>query len=253
MMLHSLKGAYSDDSCEVLWEDGERVFCRGWRAGRRRKPQRSAGRALAAERPSPAALDRLAHEYELKDELDAAWAARPLALVREGGRTMLLLEDPGGEPLERLLGAADGDRTLPAPRHRHRRRAAARRTSAASSTRTSSRPTSWSNCRRRTGAADRVWHRLASAARASGARAARVHRRHARLYGARTDRTDEPLDRFAQRPLLRSASRSTRCSPARCRSPRPIRWNGSTATSRESRRRPRAVGECPGAHLRRSS
>ena len=87
---------------QVLWEDGERVFCRGWRAdgdGR--------GSVLAvlpaAEGPHPAVLDRLAHEYELRDELDAAWAARPLALVREGGRTALLLEDPGGEPLDRLL------------------------------------------------------------------------------------------------------------------------------------------------------
>jgi hypothetical protein len=35
------------------------------------------------------ALDRLAHEYGLKDELDAAWAARPLDLVREGGRRRL--------------------------------------------------------------------------------------------------------------------------------------------------------------------
>jgi hypothetical protein len=32
-------------------------------------------------------------------------AARPLALVSEGGRTALLLDDPGGEPLDRLLGA----------------------------------------------------------------------------------------------------------------------------------------------------
>ena len=59
----------------------------------------------AAERPLPATLERLAHEYALRDELDAAWAARPLALLREGGRTALLLEDPGGEPLERLIGA----------------------------------------------------------------------------------------------------------------------------------------------------
>ena len=59
----------------------------------------------AAERPPPAVLDRLAHEYELRDELDGAWAARPLELAREGGRTALLLEDPGGEPLERLMGA----------------------------------------------------------------------------------------------------------------------------------------------------
>ena len=41
----------------------------------------------------------------LKDELDGAWAVRPLELVREGGRTMLVLEDPGGEPLDRPLGA----------------------------------------------------------------------------------------------------------------------------------------------------
>jgi len=30
---------------------------------------------------------------------------RPLELVREGGATLLALEDPGGEPLERLIGA----------------------------------------------------------------------------------------------------------------------------------------------------
>jgi len=88
-----------------LWEDGERVFCRGWRPGAEGK--RSAVLAVlpAAEHPPPASLDRLAHEYGLKDELDGAWAVRPLDLGREGGRTMLVLEDPGGEPLERLLGA----------------------------------------------------------------------------------------------------------------------------------------------------
>ena len=59
----------------------------------------------ASEHPAPAVLDRLAHEYELRDELDGAWAVRPLELIRDGGRTMLVLEDSGGEPLERLLGA----------------------------------------------------------------------------------------------------------------------------------------------------
>ena len=33
------------------------------------------------------------------------WAVRPLELVRDGGRTVLVLEDHGGEPLARLLGA----------------------------------------------------------------------------------------------------------------------------------------------------
>ena len=41
----------------------------------------------------------------LKDDLDGAWALRPLELVREGGRTMLVLEDTRSEPLERWLGA----------------------------------------------------------------------------------------------------------------------------------------------------
>ena len=60
----------------------------------------------AAEHPTHSSLDRLAHWYALKDELDGAWAVRPLALVRENGRTMLVLEDPGGEPLARYLGAS---------------------------------------------------------------------------------------------------------------------------------------------------
>ncbi|MEA3116777.1 MAG: hypothetical protein QOI13_47 [Paraburkholderia sp.] len=88
---------------QVLLEDGERVFCR---VGSRVNADRSVLAVLpAAEHPTPATLDRLAHEYALREDLDAAWAVRPLELVREGGRTMLMLEDPGGEPLERLLGA----------------------------------------------------------------------------------------------------------------------------------------------------
>ncbi len=93
------------DGLQVLWDDGERVFCRGWRADG--DGGRSAVLSVlpAAERQAPAILNRLVHEYELRYELDAAWAARPLALAREGGRMALLLEDAGGEPLERLIGA----------------------------------------------------------------------------------------------------------------------------------------------------
>jgi PAS domain S-box-containing protein len=60
---------------------------------------------LAAEYPAPLTLDRLAHEYALRDELDAAWAVRPLELVHEDGRTRLVFEETGGEPLDGLLGA----------------------------------------------------------------------------------------------------------------------------------------------------
>src|SRR5262245_2500514 len=101
---HSLTGAYSDGGSQVLWEDGERVFRRGWRLDDNGK------RAVllvmpAADQPSRPSLDRLTHEHELKDELDGAWAVRPLDCVYDGGRTMLVLEDAGGEPLDRLLGA----------------------------------------------------------------------------------------------------------------------------------------------------
>ena len=59
--------------------------------------------ALFAEQPSPQTLRRLEHEYSLAAELDPAWAAKPLALTRHEGRTILVLKDPGGEPLDRIL------------------------------------------------------------------------------------------------------------------------------------------------------
>src|SRR5215470_8890402 len=105
MVLHSQNVAYSDDGSQVLWEDGERVFRRGWRSDDRGKRRAVLLVAPAADHPSRSSLDRLTHEYELKDELDGSWAVRPLELVRDTGRTMLVLEDEGGEPVDRLLGA----------------------------------------------------------------------------------------------------------------------------------------------------
>jgi serine/threonine protein kinase len=91
---------------QVLWEDGERVFCRGNTRG----DDTTLVLAVlpAVEHPPLRVLDRLAHEYELRDELDAAWAAKPLEFVREQGRAILLLQDPGGEPLDRLIGPPMG-------------------------------------------------------------------------------------------------------------------------------------------------
>src|SRR5260221_13631295 len=60
--------------------------------------------ATASEQPAPGVITRLEHEYSLRDELDSDWAVRPLTLIRREGRPMLILEDPGGEPLDRLLG-----------------------------------------------------------------------------------------------------------------------------------------------------
>src|SRR6476646_477315 len=105
-MSYSLNGVYADGSFRVLWEDGERIFCRAWRLGDHGNQSAVLVVLPAAERPSPSSLDRLGHEYGLKDQLDGAWAVRPLELVRDRGRTMLVLEDSDSEPLGRLVGAA---------------------------------------------------------------------------------------------------------------------------------------------------
>src|SRR3984885_5671217 len=59
--------------------------------------------ALTREQSSPQSLRRLEHEYSLAAELDPAWAAQPLTRTRYEGRTILVLKDPGGEPLDRIL------------------------------------------------------------------------------------------------------------------------------------------------------
>jgi PAS domain S-box-containing protein len=64
--------------------------------------------ALSAEQPSPQGLRRLEHEYSLASELDEAWAAKPLCLTRHQGRTVLILKDPGGEFLDRVLEQGKG-------------------------------------------------------------------------------------------------------------------------------------------------
>src|SRR6267143_529782 len=89
---------------EPLRQDGEFILYRGL-------PQSQTGESLSSilalspvmEHPAPGSLRKIEHEFSLKEDLDPAWAVRPLALTQDQGRTMLLLEDPGGEPLDRLL------------------------------------------------------------------------------------------------------------------------------------------------------
>src|SRR4030081_2534785 len=87
---------------ETLRQDEEFALCRG------RKNDGELPTILlvapVSEHPVPTILERLEHEYSLRDELDSDWAARPLTLVRREGRPMLIVEDAGGGPLDRLLG-----------------------------------------------------------------------------------------------------------------------------------------------------
>ena len=97
-----------DDCCaasEVLSDDGERILSRVRRNGTERWLESVLVWYLPPQSiPTPAVLQRLAHEYELKDDLENAWAALLFAFERENGDTLLVLEDPGGEPLDRLIG-----------------------------------------------------------------------------------------------------------------------------------------------------
>ena len=56
------------------------------------------------EYPAPESLKRLEYEYSLREELDPAWAVRPMAIARHWDRTVLALQDPGGVPIDQLLG-----------------------------------------------------------------------------------------------------------------------------------------------------
>src|SRR5215468_4784619 len=93
-----------DISSEPLWKDGERRFCRRWHRGANCDREAVLVVIPIAEHPTSGTLKRLRHEYEIKDDLDDAWAVRPLELVRERGQTILVLKDPGGEPLDRFIG-----------------------------------------------------------------------------------------------------------------------------------------------------
>jgi serine/threonine protein kinase len=95
----------SEYTFETLRKDGEFILYRGQH---QRQTDASPPSILVvtpvSERPALGSLRRMEHEYSLRAEHDSAWAVCPLALAPHKGRTMLVLTDPGGEPLDRLLG-----------------------------------------------------------------------------------------------------------------------------------------------------
>src|SRR6516165_9672791 len=60
--------------------------------------------STVAEYPASERVERLEDEYSLREELDPAWAAQPIAITQQWDRTVLVLEDPGGVPLDQLVG-----------------------------------------------------------------------------------------------------------------------------------------------------
>jgi predicted ATPase len=86
---------------EQLWEDGSVRLTRC-------RPEGGPAAVLIAtpvhDHPPVAIVKRLEQEYALRAELDSHWAVRPLELRHEGGRILLVLEDPGGRVLDRVTG-----------------------------------------------------------------------------------------------------------------------------------------------------
>src|SRR5580698_8564667 len=92
--------AASDYVLEPIRSRAEFTLSRGSQRG---NPMPLLAMAPTAEQPLPQSLRRLEHEYSLAAQLERAWSAKPLALTSHQGRTILILADPGGEPLDRVL------------------------------------------------------------------------------------------------------------------------------------------------------
>src|SRR5579862_4018937 len=89
----------------TLREDDEFILYRGLRQTKTETdPCSILVLAAAKDLPASATFERMKHELSVKEELDSGWAVRPLAITQDRDRTVLLLEDPGGEPLDRSLG-----------------------------------------------------------------------------------------------------------------------------------------------------
>jgi hypothetical protein len=86
---------------ERLHEDAEFMLSRG--RAERADPQSILLLAPVSAHPSLDTLKKIDHEFALRPELAVTWAARPAARSRYGEQLVLVRDDPGGEPLSRLI------------------------------------------------------------------------------------------------------------------------------------------------------
>jgi PAS domain S-box-containing protein len=95
----------SDYTLDTLHTHEEFVLCRARiRTATRPHPPSVLLLMLRSEHPRQESVRMLGHEHSLRAELDPAWAVLPVELTQHEGRTVLVLEDPGGEPLTQLVG-----------------------------------------------------------------------------------------------------------------------------------------------------
>src|SRR6202453_3467803 len=104
MKASSCSNVGGEGELEILRGDGQRVFCRIGRDDADNSRYAFTSVTSAAGHATPQSLNWLNQEFELRDHLDTEWAVRPLELLRERGRTMLVVEYPGGAWLDSLIG-----------------------------------------------------------------------------------------------------------------------------------------------------
>ncbi len=95
----------SDYTLDTLHRHGEFVLCR--RHSRTETIPHPPSVLLLMPRSDhsrPETVRMLEHEYSLRTEVDPAWAVIPVEITRYEGRTVLILNDPGGGPLAQLVG-----------------------------------------------------------------------------------------------------------------------------------------------------
>ena len=95
---------WENDSVDVLLRDAGGVFCRLWRNNAEGEKHAFIPILAQEEHLTRESVNCLTHEFELKGYLDSTWALRPRELVRERGRTMLVVDYAAGEVLHRLVG-----------------------------------------------------------------------------------------------------------------------------------------------------
>jgi serine/threonine protein kinase len=94
----------SEYTLDTLRRDGEFILYRG-----EQRNHNGAGAPLilavrpVSDRPASSSLRRMEHEYSFRAELDPAWAVKPLDLSEHDGQMTLVFENPGGEPLDRII------------------------------------------------------------------------------------------------------------------------------------------------------
>ncbi len=94
--------AHRYTSPETLHRDDRTALYRACREDDRRSV---VIKVVDPRRCRPGDLERLRHEYDVGASLDLSAIVRPLGLETYQGMPALVLEDPGGQPLDRLLGS----------------------------------------------------------------------------------------------------------------------------------------------------